>query len=73
MLLEPVIDDWDLLVQVKVVAVNPVETKLRTSVQPDQAGVKVFAVGDCVFYAGDITRVASGKMIGKIVLAGCWK
>jgi NADPH:quinone reductase len=72
---EPVIDDWDLLVRVKAVAVNPVDTKLRASVKLDQAGVKVlgfdvcgqvlalgaqvenFAVGDRVFYAGDITRI----------------
>lgn len=74
---EPVMDDWDLLVQVKAVAVNPVDTKLKASVKPNQVGVKVlgfdacgevlavgaqvedFAVGDRVFYAGDVTRVGS--------------
>src|SRR5690606_34041541 len=67
----------DLLVRVKAVAVNPIDTKLKASVKPDQTGLKVlgfdacgevltvggqvdnFAVGDRVFYAGDVTRAGS--------------
>lgn len=74
---EPAIGEWDLLVRVKAVAVNPVDTKLKASVKPDQTGLKVlgfdacgevlavggqvdnFAVGDRVFYAGDVTRAGS--------------
>ena len=63
----------DLLVEVRGVSVNPVDTKVRTRMAPtdgpgilgyDAAGVvrevgsevSNFAVGDEVFYAGDITR-----------------
>lgn len=71
---EPVIGDNDVLVRVKAVAVNPVDTKLKAAVKPDQDGLKVlgfdacgevlaagaqvvdFAVGDRVFYAGDVMR-----------------
>jgi zinc-binding alcohol dehydrogenase family protein len=71
---DPVIGDYDLLVRVKAVAVNPVDIKLKASIKPDQAGFKIlgfdacgevlaagkrvegFAVGDRVFYAGDVMR-----------------
>ncbi|MDV6343022.1 zinc-binding alcohol dehydrogenase family protein [Nitrosomonas sp. Is37] len=71
---EPIFGDYDLLVRVKAVAVNPVDTKLKASIKPDQIGLKVlgfdacgevlaigtrvegFAVGDRVFYAGDVIR-----------------
>lgn len=74
---EPTIGESDLLVRVKAVAVNPIDTKLKASVKLDQTGLKVlgfdacgevlavgrqvenFAVGDRVFYAGDITRAGS--------------
>ena len=63
----------DLLVRVRAVSVNPVDTKLRGSAEPDgehrilgfdASGiveavgdeVTLFAPGDEVFYAGDITR-----------------
>lgn len=71
---EPIIGDYDLLVRVKAVAVNPVDTKLKASIKPDQVGLRIlgfdacgevlavgarvegFAVGERVFYAGDVTR-----------------
>lgn len=71
--------DFDLLVEVKAVAVNPVDTKIRQRRQPaagqtevlgwDAAGVVVavgakvslFAVGDAVYYAGDLTRPGSNS------------
>ncbi|HBZ29381.1 MAG TPA: zinc-binding alcohol dehydrogenase family protein [Nitrosomonas nitrosa] len=74
---EPTIGESDLLVRVKAVAVNPIDTKLKASVKLDQTGLKVlgfdacgevlavggqvdnFAVGDRVFYAGDVTRAGS--------------
>lgn len=74
---EPVMNDWDLLVWVKAVAVNPVDIKLKASVKAEQTGLKVlgfdacgevlatgvrvngFAVGERVFYAGDVTRTGS--------------
>lgn len=69
----------DILVAVKAISVNPVDTKIRapkqkTEEQPrilgwDAAGevvgvgeqVEHFAVGDKVFYAGDITRAGSNS------------
>jgi zinc-binding alcohol dehydrogenase family protein len=38
---EPVVAGRDLLVEVKAVSVNPVDTKVRRSAQPDASGVKV--------------------------------
>lgn len=71
----PELRDHDLLVEVRAVAVNPVDTKIRASLgngphDPprilgwDAAGVvrelgpevSGFAVGDEVFYSGDLTR-----------------
>uniref|UniRef100_UPI003D09D74F zinc-binding alcohol dehydrogenase family protein n=1 Tax=Roseibium sp. TaxID=1936156 RepID=UPI003D09D74F len=70
----PVATGRDLLVEIKAVAVNPVDTKVRKARVPqdgqpgilgyDASGVvrsvgpevSGFAVGDEVFYAGDITR-----------------
>ncbi|MCX2722739.1 zinc-binding alcohol dehydrogenase family protein [Roseibium salinum] len=70
----PVPSGRELLVEIRAVAVNPVDTKVRTSRTPengqpvvlgyDAAGVVAatgpdvtdFAVGDEVYYAGDITR-----------------
>ena len=65
----------DLLVRIDAIAVNPVDSKLRLGVQPsgprvlgwDAAGtveavgsdVELFAPGDKVWYAGDITRPGS--------------
>ncbi|MGM0632114.1 MAG: zinc-binding alcohol dehydrogenase family protein [Pseudomonadota bacterium] len=64
----------DLLVAVRAIAVNPVDTKIRGRVQPEEGSPKVlgwdavgevvevgaevdrFAVGDRVWYAGDVTR-----------------
>lgn len=69
----------DLLVEVKAISVNPVDTKVRTPKADleespkilgwDAAGtviavgdaVEHFAVGDKVFYAGDITRPGSNS------------
>ena len=75
--------DHDLVVEVKGVAVNPVDTKVRVRASAsadspqvlgyDAAGIvrdvgaKVsrFAIGDEVFYAGDITGIrATVKTIG---------
>ncbi len=68
----PVPGPRDLLVEVRGISVNPVDTKLRSARDPqgfgilgfDAAGVVVetgadvtgYAVGDEVFYAGDVTR-----------------
>ena len=64
----------DLLVKVKAISVNPVDTKIRSAVNPsseeykvigwDAVGevvdvgdeVKLFEIGDRVWYAGDLTR-----------------
>jgi len=66
---------WDMLVAVRGVSVNPVDTKLFVALKPEQqkvlgydaAGVVVavgervshFKPGDAVFYAGDVTREGS--------------
>lgn len=73
----PAVSGKDLLVSVKAISVNPVDTKMRAAGNPadkparvlgwDAAGevvaigneVKDYAVGDSVFYAGDITRAGS--------------
>ncbi|MDN5567850.1 MAG: zinc-binding alcohol dehydrogenase family protein, partial [Paracoccus sp. (in: a-proteobacteria)] len=69
----PDLGPHDLLVEVRGISVNPVDTKLRAAVSPDHghkilgfdaAGVVVetgpavtdYAIGDHVFYAGDVTR-----------------
>jgi len=68
-------EGWDLLVAVRAVSVNPVDTKLFAALKPQQqrvlgydaAGVVVavgekvrqIKPGDVVFYAGDITRDGS--------------
>ncbi len=75
----PEASDHDLLVAVKAISVNPVDTKIRapkdqTETVPrilgwDAVGevvaigskVKHFAVGDQVYYAGDITRSGSNS------------
>jgi zinc-binding alcohol dehydrogenase family protein len=72
---EPDLRPRDLLVAVKAVSLNPVDTKVRSSRQPDQpsilgydaagvvigvgAEVSLFKVGDEVFYAGQIDRPGS--------------
>jgi len=72
----------DLLVKIEAISVNPVDSKLRLSVQPagpkvlgwDAAGtveavgadVELFKVGDKVWYAGDITRAGSYAEYGLV-------
>ena len=72
----------DLLVRIDAIAVNPVDSKLRLGVQPsgprvlgwDAAGtveavgsdVELFAPGDKVWYAGDITRPGSYAEYGVV-------
>ncbi|KUZ59022.1 NADPH:quinone reductase [Burkholderia ubonensis] len=72
----------DLLVRIDAIAVNPVDLKLRQAVQPneprvlgwDAAGtveavgvsVELFAPGDRVWYAGDITRPGSYAEYGLV-------
>ncbi|ERJ40077.1 NADPH:quinone reductase [Burkholderia cepacia] len=72
----------DLLVRIDAIAVNPVDLKLRQGVQPgeprilgwDAAGtveavggsVELFAPGDRVWYAGDITRPGSYAEYGLV-------
>ena len=74
---DPVATGQDLLVRIKAISVNPVDTKVRSpqegSYEPakilgwDAAGVvestgdavTLFAPGDEVYYAGDITRPGS--------------
>lgn len=72
----------DLLVRIDAIAVNPVDSKLRLGVQPsgprvlgwDAAGtveavgadVELFAPGDKVWYAGDITRPGSYAEYGLV-------
>jgi zinc-binding alcohol dehydrogenase family protein len=76
---KPEASGYDLLVEVKAVSVNPVDTKIRapkdqTETIPrvlgwDAAGVVIaagsdvdqYAVGDQVYYAGDITRPGSNS------------
>ncbi|OIQ31258.1 MAG: Zn-dependent oxidoreductase [Alphaproteobacteria bacterium MedPE-SWcel] len=71
----PTLRPRDLLVAVKGISVNPVDVKLRAARMPDgfgilgfdAAGVVVetgpqvtgYAVGDAVFYAGDVTRAGT--------------
>ncbi|MBY6094955.1 zinc-binding alcohol dehydrogenase family protein [Priestia flexa] len=75
----PTPGEQDLLVRVEAVSVNPVDTKIRTRIQPaegqaqvlgwDAAGVVEavgssvtgFAVGDPVWYAGDVSRPGSNS------------
>ncbi|AOI63590.1 NADPH:quinone reductase [Burkholderia territorii] len=72
----------DLLVRIDAIAVNPVDVKLRQGVQPGEpkilgwdatgtveavgAGVELFAPGDRVWYAGDITRPGSYAEYGLV-------
>jgi zinc-binding alcohol dehydrogenase family protein len=72
----------DLLVRIEAVSVNPVDTKVRLGMQPpgprilgwDAAGtvaavgadVTLFAPGDKVWYAGDITRPGSYAEYGLV-------
>ncbi|MBN3828756.1 zinc-binding alcohol dehydrogenase family protein [Burkholderia sp. Ac-20384] len=72
---KPVPGARDLLVRIQAISVNPVDSKLRNAVQPpaprvlgwDAVGtveaigaeVTEFAIGDEVWYAGDITRPGS--------------
>lgn len=75
---QPVPGEYDLLVEVKAVSVNPVDTKVHKGAQKnglqqprilgwDASGVVLavgskvsgFAIGDEVYYAGDITRPGS--------------
>ncbi|AHF77333.1 Zinc-binding alcohol dehydrogenase family protein [Sodalis praecaptivus] len=74
---EPTLGDYDLLVEVKAISVNPVDVKVRAGSTPapgearipgwDAAGIVLktgarvsrFAVGDRVWYAGDIRRPGS--------------
>lgn len=73
---EPVIGDWDLLVRVKAVAVNPVDTKLKASVKPDQAGLKVLgfdACGEVLAMGGQVNNFAAGDRVfyaGDVTRAG---
>ena len=73
----PVPGPHDLLVEVRAVSVNPVDTKIRRGVAVDAprvlgwdasgivravgAEVTLFAPGDEVFYAGDLTRPGSNS------------
>ncbi|WP_116140209.1 zinc-binding alcohol dehydrogenase family protein [Trinickia diaoshuihuensis] len=72
----------DLLVKIEAISVNPVDTKLRLGVQPNGprvlgwdavgtveavgAEVELFAAGDRVWYAGDITRPGSYAEFGLV-------
>lgn len=67
---DPIPGEHDLLVEVKAISVNPVDTKIRASAKEARvlgwdvsgvvravgAAVTLFAPGDEVFYAGSITR-----------------
>lgn len=67
----PKVEDFDILVELKAAAMNPVDVKNREGMGPDKrvlgydgcgvvkdlgSSVKSFAVGDEVMFAGDITR-----------------
>lgn len=56
---EPVAGGRDLLVEVKAVSVNPVDTKVRRSAQPDASGVKVLG-----WDAAGIVRAAGPESVG---------
>lgn len=73
---EPAIGEWDLLVRVKAVAVNPVDTKLKASVKPDQTGLKVLgfdACGEVLAVGGQVNNFTIGDRVfyaGDITRAG---
>ena len=76
---KPVATGKDLLVAVKAISVNPVDTKIRSANNPTEQNARVlgwdaagevvaigadvehYAVGDEVYYAGDITRQGSNS------------
>lgn len=76
---KPEVSGHDLLIQVKAISVNPVDTKVRAPKEQvetkprvlgwDSSGIVVaigadvthYAVGDQVYYAGDITRPGSNS------------
>ncbi|RAN48887.1 NADPH:quinone reductase [Herbaspirillum rubrisubalbicans] len=74
---DPVPGEHDLLVEVKAISVNPVDTKVRASAKEARvlgwdvsgvvravgASVRLFAPGDEVFYAGDITRPGANSSL----------
>ena len=73
---EPAIGVWDLLVRVKAVAVNPVDTKLKASVKPDQTGLKVLgfdACGEVLAVGGQVNNFTIGDRVfyaGDVTRAG---
>lgn len=78
---KPVATGRDLLVEVKAVSVNPVDTKVRVNRTPREGGAEVlgwdaagvvaavgpdvttYAVGDHVWYAGDISRPGTNSAL----------
>ncbi len=77
---DPVPGPHDLLVEVRAVSVNPVDTKVRMRAEPDNGykvlgydaagtvravgdAVTLFAPGDEVWYAGDITRAGTNAQL----------
>lgn len=75
---EPIMGDWDLLVRVKAVAVNPVDTKLKASVRPDQVGLKVLgfdACGEVLVVGAQAEGFARGDRVfyaGDVTRVGCF-
>lgn len=78
---QPDLGPRDLLVEVRSLAVNPVDVKVRAGMGPKEGGsnvtgydtagvvkaegaeVKLFKVGDAVFYAGDLTRPGTNSTL----------
>ncbi len=63
---ESIMGDWDLLVRVKAVAVNPVDTKLRASIKPDQTGLKVLgfdACGEVITAGSQVAGLTAGDRV----------
>ncbi len=63
---EPAIGEWDLLVQVTAVAINPVDIKLKASVKSDQTGLKVLgfdACGEVLAVGGQVEGFTVGDRV----------
>lgn len=63
---ESIMGDWDLLVRVKAVAVNPVDTKLRASIKPDQTELKVLgfdACGEVITAGSQVAGLTAGDRV----------